>query len=861
MTLRNRMTFWSVLSIGMASSLVTCKPNDPLQQTPPVQQQDKGVGACAPEALATGRILASTTLIRASGKPTQDTLAFATGANEDVCVLIKTGSEDVAGNMIDPAPASMLVTLDSSIQIARPADFNAKPQMLARRVDAGSLSAGSHELAVELRGKAGKNPGVAYVAVLATSKVNVASTSPISADRLEDPDQLITVVKDEAIVVSHGTDTTQLSAQLGTLPFPALIIGQLQPASIFQVLFPGVEGGQALRDRIAALHTLLTPGHVGHHYIGGMYPNLLPDAGKDPDYVEADGSALKSEAWHLARIRAPEAWDYGTGDSATEVGVIDNGFNVLQLDLVNNLGMCVHTAGGVGAVETCGTHPTQWVAPWTWPECANNENSPACQAFLACYGNAPYPSEHGTEVAGLVAAEGGTNHPGADAVGIMWTAGLYLSRTTDTFFNRESQFVPVAVANAMASAGVRVVNLSYGFRHFCQDGTSTSVDQKMLDLSRDTWSEILSAHQKLLVVQAAGNEGARGVEAVDAGHACSITDPALANRVLCVTASTKLDKLASFANRGGDMLAAPGENVRLLSETSPTGSGTSYAAPLVAGAAGLLLSLNPDLSTTQLHDILLGTASPTVTDPQDSSKTYRLLDVGAAAEQSVRCRAGTYVQSDYSVDICPSFDDVPADHWAYPAIRKLACDCVLQGYSDGTFRPAQNVNRVEFLKIVLELAFAGNIPESSTNPYNDVLAGNWYTKYVALAKEKGIIDGTVSNFFPGKEIVRAEAVKILVEAAAVSPAGNFQYLADSYDFIQTGTPSGFADVISSDWFYYYVYAADAQCVVTGYPDGTFKPAAHMNRAEAAKVGCIARYGIGPCVAAGQQNTCTPVFPM
>jgi hypothetical protein len=88
---------------------------------------------------------------------------------------------------------------------------------------------------------------------------------------------------------------------------------------------------------------------------------------------------------------------------------------------------------------------------------------------------------------------------------------------------------------------------------------------------------------------------------------------------------------------------------------------------------------------------------------------------------------------------------------------------IVQGYPDGTFKPEQNVNLVEFLKMVL-LAQNADLTntELSQIPYADVMPGQWYTKYVNFAKIHNLIDPDTENKIkPGEDITRAQAAEII----------------------------------------------------------------------------------------------------
>lgn len=135
--------------------------------------------------------------------------------------------------------------------------------------------------------------------------------------------------------------------------------------------------------------------------------------------------------------------------------------------------------------------------------------------------------------------------------------------------------------------------------------------------------------------------------------------------------------------------------------------------------------------------------------------------------------------------------DVPETSPYDTAINYLSDVGVIQGYPDQTFRPNQNVNRVEFLKLVLE---SSNIePDVSTpTPFPDVDEEAWYGKYVRKARSEGWIEGYPDGTFkPEQSINKVEALKII---------GEVQEWATE----EEPDEQPFADINSNEWFAPYV---------------------------------------------------------
>lgn len=116
------------------------------------------------------------------------------------------------------------------------------------------------------------------------------------------------------------------------------------------------------------------------------------------------------------------------------------------------------------------------------------------------------------------------------------------------------------------------------------------------------------------------------------------------------------------------------------------------------------------------------------------------------------------------VSAASSFSDVNDSYKYKNAVDYLFDEGVVSGNPDGTFRPYNSLNRAELTKIVIESLDIQT--DSSVSCFPDVASGEWYTKYVCKAKELGWVQGYPDGTFkPANEINRAEAMKIIAEAS------------------------------------------------------------------------------------------------
>jgi hypothetical protein len=124
-----------------------------------------------------------------------------------------------------------------------------------------------------------------------------------------------------------------------------------------------------------------------------------------------------------------------------------------------------------------------------------------------------------------------------------------------------------------------------------------------------------------------------------------------------------------------------------------------------------------------------------------------------------------------------AFNDVE-NHLNQDAIDYLKENNVVQGYGDGTYRPDELIDRAEFLKIVLESLSTDLDNEGFC--FLDV-ESDWYATYVCKAKTLGIVSGYADgNFRPGDDINLAESLKIILEAYNASLNYNYSNWYEPY---------------------------------------------------------------------------------
>ncbi|HET7630866.1 MAG TPA: S8 family serine peptidase [Gemmatimonadaceae bacterium] len=295
----------------------------------------------------------------------------------------------------------------------------------------------------------------------------------------------------------------------------------------------------------------------------------------DPD--SAFGN-VNRPTWALEAVDAPLAWGCIQGDT-TRVGVIDMGI-----------------------------HP----GPDLRPNVASESDTVPMDPFV-----------HGTDVASVLAARGDN---GTGITGMMWRARLELHDVAHRLPNRQPQVEVSTDANTHVQStsevmsqsrlfnamgdlyvhGARVISISLG-----TNAPATGPHTPASDSVRAAFAHIVAAQfggmaTPPLWVLSAGNLTVAGDAYFNQFTALADSLPAL---VVTGAGGTAGSLSPDATGRGAIDIAAPGEHVAVIDTgAAHAASGSSFATPLVAGAAGLLFSWDPSLSAAQARQYLIAGA-------------------------------------------------------------------------------------------------------------------------------------------------------------------------------------------------------------------------------------------------------------
>jgi len=312
--------------------------------------------------------------------------------------------------------------------------------------------------------------------------------------------------------------------------------------------------------------------------------HLFDNAPNDPDFNQSWGLSNVGQTDSEGSVGVPGAdvrvlplWQAGfTGSRNVLVAVIDTGIDWSHPDLVGNLYTNPGEAGelATNGIDDDGNGFIDDVHGWNFAADTNNSSD---------------DNDHGSHCAGVIGAEGNN---GVGVAGVNWQVSLLPVK----FISASGSGTLEGAINAINYARqmkVRVMSNSWG-------GTSFSQGiQDAVQAARD---------EGILFVAAAGNSSMNNDERP--------TYPASfpVDNIVAVAAMNNQAKAAAFSNFGPKTVhvAAPGVNVysTVRGGRYESFSGTSMAAPHVAGVAALMASVMPDMGYAEIKERLIKTSDP-----------------------------------------------------------------------------------------------------------------------------------------------------------------------------------------------------------------------------------------------------------
>ena len=176
------------------------------------------------------------------------------------------------------------------------------------------------------------------------------------------------------------------------------------------------------------------------------------------------------------------------------------------------------------------------------------------------------------------------------------------------------------------------------------------------------------------------------------------------------------------------------------------------------------------------------------------------------------------------------FTDVKASKWYYSAVAEAYKTGVMQGKTDTTFAPMENMTRAQLVTILSRLVFADTEGKGENLTFKDVKKNAWYADAVGWAVEKGLVTGYEDNTFrPNANVLRQELAVL------------FARFLDFY-FIELPEDSSATLADSAKFQKWAADSINKLCrtgLVGGDQNGKFNPKASATRAEIATI--LTRY--------------------
>jgi hypothetical protein len=196
---------------------------------------------------------------------------------------------------------------------------------------------------------------------------------------------------------------------------------------------------------------------------------------------------------------------------------------------------------------------------------------------------------------------------------------------------------------------------------------------------------------------------------------------------------------------------------------------------------------------------------------------------------------------------CPiQFSDVPVTNTFYPYIRCLACRGIISGYSDGTFRPNNDITRGQIAKIVSQSAGFTDPPGQQI--YEDVPPASPFFTWIQRLSNRGLVGGYPCGMVPEEPCVGPANRPYFRPNASATRGQLSKIVASAMGITPNPTGQTYQDVGPTHTFYVWIEQLSQLGVMGGYPCGTmpsepcgtsgkpyFRPNNNVTRGQAAKI--------------------------
>lgn len=442
---------------------------------------------------------------------------------------------------------------------------------------------------------------------------------------------------------------------------------------------------------------------------------LATSRANDP-FAQTSNSAINPNQYWLYNATFTDAWNSATTDGSVTVAILDSGVRANHEDLSANI-----------------LRDVAYDAFYDKPLNFNDAN----QGDL---------NGHGTHVAGIIA---GVANNGIGIAGGSFNANI----------------VPIKVTNDENSKA-STLSLTMGYRYMLSlVETGTCPNIRVVNMSLGSYDSALNDSLLKNAITRARNEF--GIVTVCAGgNGNSVTpktEPSYPSDFEECVSVTALEPdgtniVWSDYNQYKD-ISAPGRSIwsTYIRENSLANgpyaslSGTSMAAPLVAGAFALLFAAVPDATVDEACEAVYATAraiNDPVNDRRQTSGSHGAIDVAAAVN---------YLEAHH----VKHFADVHEGDWFYDTVNYATSNGIMNGYA-GTnlFGPNDVMTREQAAAVLYN--YLGNGAIEPAAPQTDINQTDWYARPVNWAIATGYMNGYDSRTFGVGDSLTREQVACII---------------------------------------------------------------------------------------------------